>query len=498
MLFPPGTFWITSVGLRPGIRYSGYGATLKRPPNQGRSVRTFNAAKEGYLYSGDEDSPPVTIEGFVFDGSRADQGKYDDYELEQAHLLFLMADPSKPGRLRARVRDCHFKDGVADAVSVYTNVDVQVSDCSAVDCFRGGLVVTGGHTRAQVANFTASGKTHPTGIDVEVDGPGHGGTLRVELTLNNVMLPDGDFDVGVSHGSVVLASNVVAAAPFYLYGGGDSTVRYGNCVIGVGGFSDYANRIVNPGDARFSDCVFYVDAEAPADEPPAGKPAAADEPAPARAGAWACAHVFWWVSSEPPPARQSVTFTDCEFRAGPGVKPSDTAYAVFAEPDRTDDKGHTVLTVDGGRVSEGFDYGVYLKQGGTALVKDVEIAADTALHLGSQPAYALDVTLDGLRADAARAYLHAPGGAAENRVAHRGVTLDEAANVLGPGGGLTGSAYSGGRVILGRSSPGAATHGLPGDVYRLRSPMPGATLEWICTTGGTGDGAVWRPLTAVE
>jgi hypothetical protein len=96
LVFPPGTYLVTSVGLRAGVRYSGYGATIRRPPRQGKWVRTFDAGKPGYAYSGDEDSPPLVIEGLTFDGNRAEQGDYEQYQLEQAHLLFLAADPASP------------------------------------------------------------------------------------------------------------------------------------------------------------------------------------------------------------------------------------------------------------------------------------------------------------------------------------------------------------------------------------------------------------------
>ncbi len=213
LLFPPGNYLVTSVGLRPGVHYLGYGATITRPANQGKWVRSFDAAKQGYLYSGDEDSAMLTIEGLTFDGQRVTQDEYQKYQLEHAHLLFLQADPEQAGRLRARIVNCQFQDCVADAISLYTNVDVQIMNCTARDCFRGGITITGGHSRIQVVNFTAHGKVHPTGIDVEVDGAGFGGSYKIELTLNGLMLPDGDFDVAVFDGSVVLGNKHRNALP---------------------------------------------------------------------------------------------------------------------------------------------------------------------------------------------------------------------------------------------------------------------------------------------
>lgn len=486
VLFPPGTYVVTSVGIRPGIRYSGYGAAIKRPPGQDKFVRTFNAAKEGYLYSGDADSPPLIIEGFVFDGSRAEQGEYDQYQLEQAHLVFLMADPARPGRLRATVRDCHFQESVADGLSLYTNVDVRVSDCTATDCFRGGLVVTGGYSRVQVNNFTASGKVHATGIDFEVDGPGYGGSLAIDATVSNMLLPDGDFDIGVSDGSRVTFNNVVSAAPFYLYAGGNSVVRYNNCVLGIGELSDYNNRIVNPGDTVFADCRFEIDAKH-------GKLSKDED---AKGGRrWAAAHVFWWVSDQPAPKRQSLTFQNCQFAVGQGVPEGDTTYAVYAESDRSGDEPDFLLSVTGGRIAEGFDYGVWLNLGGHAVVKDTRVEAATALRLGSQADYAFDVLVDAVTVERGGTYLELAGTVPQNRLTHRQVALDPAQNVLkGDPAAVAALAARGSRLILGDGPPGPATHGLVGDVYRLNAPAPAGVYEWVCTTAGAA--AVWKPLRA--
>jgi hypothetical protein len=150
----------------------------------------LSSAKEGYAYSGDKDSAPLTIEGLTFDGNFVEQGEYRKYQLEQAHLVFLSAQRDSPGRLRARVVNCQFQDNVADALSLYTNVDVTISNCSARDCFRGGITITGGGARIQIDNFTAQGKVHASGIDVEVDGAGFEGRHRIELTINKMILPN--------------------------------------------------------------------------------------------------------------------------------------------------------------------------------------------------------------------------------------------------------------------------------------------------------------------
>jgi polygalacturonase len=68
--FPTGTYVVTSVGLRPGLRYLGDRATILRPANQGKWIRTFTTSKDGYMCSGDVDSPTLIVEGLRFDGNR--------------------------------------------------------------------------------------------------------------------------------------------------------------------------------------------------------------------------------------------------------------------------------------------------------------------------------------------------------------------------------------------------------------------------------------------
>jgi len=475
--FGPGTYVVTAVGLRPGVRYLGYGATIKRPPGQGKWVRTFSPSKEGYIYSSDRDSEPLTIEGLTFDGNRAQQGEYRGYELEQAHLLFLAADPAARGRLRARIVNCHFQDCVADGISLYTNVEAQIVDCTARDCFRGGLTITGGNARVQVTNLMAYGAEEPTGIDVEIDGAGYGGSMKLDLTIDGLLLPDGDFDVAVGGGSTVVANNIIARAPFYLVAH-EATVRISNSTFGVGAYSEYGNRIVFPEDVAFSNCRFMVDGES------------GQEPT-----RWAAAHVYWNVSGTNE-REECLRFTDCDFTVGPDIAEQDTTYAVYCEADQAAWGNRLVL--DGCRVTRDFDTGVHIQQGGTLTVRDTAIAAALPFYLGSSGDWALDALIDGVDLSGARAYATIPAVALGNCITHRDMVLDASLNTIHTQYGLAANRYRGGRTILGDAPPSAGTDGLLGDVFRLSAPRPGEPWEWVCTRTGCADDAEWRPITRVE
>jgi hypothetical protein len=170
LVFPPGVYIVTSVLLRDGITYQGFGATIKRPSYQGKWTRTFTTT-----YSGDVDSKPLIIKGLLFDGNSGSQGPFRGFELEQAQLVFLVGDRRRAGRLRAVVEDCVFKNGVASAMFVYVNVDATIYRNEATDMFRGGICMTGGHSIVRAYDFVGLEGTLGlgAGFHIEVDGPGY-------------------------------------------------------------------------------------------------------------------------------------------------------------------------------------------------------------------------------------------------------------------------------------------------------------------------------------
>jgi hypothetical protein len=254
--FPPGIYVTRSVAIHPGLTFLGQGGVLKRPAGQGKWVRTFTT--DGNQYKGEGLSEPLVIDGMIFDGNRQQQSEYRNYELEQAHLVMLAADPQSPGQLRAFVHNTTFRDGVGDGLSVYTNVNVVVTQSSAHDVFRGGLVVGGGNTDVVVDGFTTTGPELATGIDFEIDGPGFGGSLTVRATLTNMDI-DADFDIGVgeSNGSRISVDRLVMRnGPFTSFTP-NANVRITNSLLHFGGV-DIGNRILFPYDMTIESSQIIV------------------------------------------------------------------------------------------------------------------------------------------------------------------------------------------------------------------------------------------------
>jgi len=472
--FPLGTYVIGMVNIREGLILQGHGAVIKKKDNAGKWSRTFTTQAPDYRYSGDELSRPLVIRGLTFDGNRLAQGPYTKYELEQAHMIFLNADSSKPGRLQAIVEDCFFHDCVADAVSVYSNVSLKMSNCTAVNVFRGALVVTGGYSDIQVNNLSAGGDVHVTGIDVEVDSAGYNRSFKVDLQLNNLDLA-GDFDIAIRDGSTVTGNNIRSSgSPFNLYAV-DSSVRISNSTFGVGMYSGQGNRIIYPQDVTFSNCTFYA---VRGDKDTGNK--------------FAPLHIYWNIGKE---ARggQRLKLQGCDFKIGKGIKADDVTYAVYAEADNVE-RDNRIIMRDCS-IEAGYKYGVWLNLGGNLSLSNVDMEADTALYLGSTTGYFFNVLVDDISlGKGVKTYASIPYSGPENTVTHRGVELDAGCNVLASNTGLAKNTYRGGRIIRG-SMPPEKTPGLLGDICRLNNPVAGQTYEWICTAS-SHSAAVWKPLMA--
>ncbi len=321
IVFPPRVYIVTSVTLKENITYQGYGATIKRPANQGNWTRTFNAD-----YQGNVNSRPLIIKGFTFDGNSQNQGAYNNYQLEQAHLIFLSSEPQFPGKLQATIEDCIFKNAVADAISVYTNVDVKVKNIAVTEVFRGGFVLTGGNSSADVYNLTTRGQIDPAGIDIEVDGRGYGGTFKVDVKLEKINLVDGDFDIAISDGSTVVGNNIISEAPFSIFSQ-NSTMKFTNSKFKVGATDGYTNRILLPQNVTFENDEIYVTRKE------TGKPY----------NFFSAADIWWQHPGYPTQRNQSLVFKNVQFKVDSNILATDITYAIYSRKDALNNNDQLIL-----------------------------------------------------------------------------------------------------------------------------------------------------------
>ena len=242
------------------------------------------------------------------------------------------------------IRDCHFRECVADGISLHTNVDAVVADCSAENCFRGGLVLTGGHSCLRVRGFTTGGDMDDTGIDIEVDGEGYRGSLAVDVSLEDLRLRKGDFDIAVSDGSRVSVTDVVAGAPFYLHARG-ARVEVRRSSFGIGAATGFINRIVRPGHVTFTDCTFTT------------VPKGDGDPADAHG-----LEVYWEVGDDRPRG-QLLAFHGCRFECGAGFRPSEPRHALLSKQ-ATTPRDHRLVVDRRCSFGEGFTRAIVVEEGG--------------------------------------------------------------------------------------------------------------------------------------
>jgi hypothetical protein len=479
LVFPPGEYLVTSVNLKDNITYEGYGAIIKRPNNQSKWTRTFNAE-----YEGSNDSKPLIIKGFEFDGNSANQGDFQCYQLEQAHLIFFEATATSKGKIFGFVEDCKFKNAVADGISVYTNSNITIYNCEATDVFRGGFTITGGNSIVRVYKFTTrSLQSHTwdwaTGFDIEIDGKGYNDSYSVDVLMDGITLEDGDFDVG-ARGGIVIGNNIQAQkSKGYNFGGDGITImKFTNCTVGLGAIDSF-QRILRPGELTFENCNFvtskhtstilnYTDCTYNL-----------------------ASNIYsgldlWWNHPDVSfnnVSNQKVLFKNCKFITDDSFNPADDLRAISIRYDHNL-SNNNVLTVEGCFFSKGYDVGVDIQNGGNCVMNNVHNEANYAFFLSSPSTTSSKLTIDGLYINGEN-YGYINQNSPNIELSQNNVQLVQSQNNIVAPQGIGNIVYSGHRVIYGAQNP-TVNQGFKGDVYRVVS---GTNInEWRCEKSGFNDG----------
>lgn len=365
--FPTGTYIITMVNIYAGITFEGSGgAVLKRPPMQAKFTRMFTS-NSTTVWSQDYDSPPVQFRNLILDGNRANQGPYTAYQLEQQHLIFLVGDAAKAGRLRAIVDGCTFLECAADGVSQYHNVDLVVTNCFFSNMFRGGVVCTGGYTKTRVDNCVFRGTVDARSIDWEIDGPGFGGSTSNQATLNNLELNGTlDFSLAGVDSSATLSNitygDISNLKSFNLQSQG-AQVNVSNCVFPI--FGGITNQIRFSYNVKFSNCDFVFTNQGVA------------------TGTSVRLTVFTTASC-------NLLMENCRFTVSADSVLTDDFTAVYLTAGQA--ATHNIL-IDGCSFGPNFDYAVSAVQGGNVVVSDCFIDATNGLLFGGLGGFEMDASL---------------------------------------------------------------------------------------------------------
>ena len=352
--FPKGDYLLSQVNIPSGIHFYGErGSWIRKIPKSGKYSRMFTTQHR--YHSGKKDSKPIVFEDLNFDGNREKQGAYKKYELEHQAMLFLSADHKFSGRLKVKIEDCHFKEGVGDAISIHRNVDAVINNCSAHNVFRGGITITGGHTKVNVNDFNATGGVHPTGIDVEVDGKSYNGSYAVDVRMQNITLA-GDFDVAIREGEFYGNKITVLNTPYQI-GAKNGKILIENSTFHGGERKQATIRY--PKDIAFHNCKFILDNRTNS------KPL--------------CATNIFWKSKYHVGKNQQLKFTDCEFILK-GHSSTETT-AIYNTPfDKAD---NSRLILEGCKILGAFDKGIEFKYGGSGEIRNTKIEAKIPFKIGS-------------------------------------------------------------------------------------------------------------------
>ncbi|MBX2817948.1 MAG: right-handed parallel beta-helix repeat-containing protein, partial [Saprospiraceae bacterium] len=276
-------------------------------------------------------------------------------------IIFLSARDDSPGRLRARIDDCTFSNGVGDAIHIYRNVDAIVRNCSAHDVFRGGVTVTGGNSIVVVDSFRTDGDLHPTGIDVEIDGAGYQGSYAVDIRMTNLNLA-GDFDVAVRAGQFYGQHIYCGGSPVYVAGRDgeilieDSELRYA---------LEDPMKIVVPHRVTFRRCRLVAQGSF--------ETSARVDPG----------IMVQWNAGGSQRQNNSVTFEDCDFDYKRPAQRNSTrpAAALYNNAGNKDDQNELVFTRCS--FSSAYDYGIFLNQGGMLTMDSCTIGGPNGIYVGS-------------------------------------------------------------------------------------------------------------------
>lgn len=186
------TYIVTELPSYWGMRLYGNGCTLKRP---NLKVAPYNWTDNQIKWSRFFDMRTsiigavvdrVTVfDGITFDGNAFEMWtETDGYKYEQAPFVAFAATRSG---IRAQVAftNCKFVDNFASGVSVSENIDIQMSDCFARDCFKGIITVVGQNCIVNMNNIINKNNydTFQT-INMEINHPDQPSTNEMPTFMN--------------------------------------------------------------------------------------------------------------------------------------------------------------------------------------------------------------------------------------------------------------------------------------------------------------------------
>ena len=439
--------------------------------NQPDFTRIFNNVISGnsdYYYTGSVDSDPLVIENGVIDANRANQGTYTGYELEHQACIAVSAQSASSGKLIVQLRNLRLVESCGDGLQMTYNTKVQAENVHDWNCFRGGVVMSGGGHVYQEFGGTSGGDIHAYAYNIEPTAiPGTAIYIR---SFGKIVANGVDVSLENTVDSVVIFDGlkITTGSAFLVYGGTSSSFRFLNCGIRWGNANSYAVR--QPRDILFENCniTIYEDA------------------------AEATATILGMYTVWDGIAGQSCKYVRCNFTIDASVEAGDTVYAVSQA---------AVLNgfecdLDFYRCKfTGFDYGV-LADGGRVSFDTCESDGDLLRLSGVVSTRDNTVRIVGPQKMATgKSLIRQVGSTSPGLIKYFNHSLDGGSGAAGSGentllfSGFTNVTKTGGRTIYVTGTPSGG--GLIGDIAVLTAPTAGNIAAWVATTN-SNTAALWK------
>ena len=450
LIFPNGgSYTVRQVNIEAGLRIVGYGATVTLADNQPKATRMFTTQERKWESATDSDY--LIIEGLTLDGNCWNQGEFMDYEKEQQFGIFFAGSLEKKGMLRGKVINCRFQNWCADGVHIYTNADVAVIGCSSINCFRGGVVVSGSPSNVQIIDFVGEKGTFGNAMDIEIDTPG-----KVTLTID-AMQAYCDIDISMPEGSVATVDNLTVVDGITKIYGFENEITVSDSNIGQ-------LDVINATNCTFSNTKITV--------------------TPSKAEDVIGATVRVLDSSDDLSQEDYYTaFNDCTFERSDKDDPIETEKGLIAL------KGYFgKVTLNDCTFGEGFKTGYYALGVAYSSLRNVTFDCDTAVAMKPLVwARIYEMVLDGVQYGENTsvpfrflAYLEKKP---YTTVVFKNMTLDSEQAGYAGSQAIGTTKIESSRTIRVESDPNVAgVAGFVGDTAVLTTPVDGEPSEWMATT----------------
>jgi Pectate lyase superfamily protein len=471
VLFPPSSaaYRSTSIKVFAGLRVDLNGNTIKMMDSQPDFTRIFNTVISGdanYYYTGSVDSDPLVIENGVIDGNRANQGTYTGYELEHQACIAVGAQSASTGKIVVQLRNLRLVESCGDGLQMTYNTKVQVENVHDWNCFRGGVVMSGGGHVYQEFGGTSGGDVHAYAYNIEPTATP--GTAIYMRSFGKIIQDGLDISLGNTSNSSVLISGLkmTTGSNMILYGASGSSFVFDKCSLRSN--NSLSHVIRQPRSILFNDCDI-VEVET-------------------TEGATFQGMYTVWDGV----AGQTCTYRNCTITADSSIEAGDTSYAVYQS---SVNNGSECDLVFESCSFVGFDFGVYA-DGGRIKVKECKSDGDLVRLGGVVSTRDNTITIVGRQEMASgKSIIRQVSSTSPGLLKFFNHDVDGGSGAAGGGentllfSGFTNITKVGVRTIYVTGTPSGG--GLIGDIAVLTSPTAGNIAAWVATTN-SNTAATWK------